>query len=74
MKKIHLLLLVFSIAIVFFFVAISVKTTDYGDVIDNAEMVCIADEQTINLALWKDETEEGYYLFLPSWYADRKKH
>lgn len=73
MKKIHLLILVLSIVVVFLFVAISVKTTDYGEVIDNAAMVCIADEQTIHLALWKDETEEGYYLFLPSWYADREK-
>ncbi len=73
MKKIHLLLLVVSVAIVIFFVAISIEMTDYEDVIDNATMVCTADEQTINLALWKDETEERYYLFLPSWYADREK-
>lgn len=74
MKKIHWLILVCSCIIVFFSCFVSLKLTDYEELIMNSlTLECKADGQAIELVLWKDEEEGSYYLFLPSWFAKTDK-
>lgn len=70
MKKIHLLMLVCSCIIVLFSCAMSAELTDYEEVvIGSLSVECMTDGQTVELTLWKDESDGAYYLFLPSWFA-----
>lgn len=52
------------------FLVLSVSMTDYKAVVmDSLYLECTANGQKAELSLWKDETEGGYYLFLPSWFS-----
>lgn len=70
MKKIHWLMLVCSCVILVFAYLVSDALTDYEEVlIESLVAECETDGQTIELALWKDDSENAYYLFLPSWFS-----
>lgn len=67
MKKIHWLMLISSCAIVLFSCVMSARLTDYEEVVlGSLSLEYRADGQEASLALWKDEPDGAYYLFLPS--------
>ena len=52
------------------FLILSVSMTDYQEVVmDSLYLECRANGQKVELSLWEDETDGGYYLFLPSWFS-----
>ena len=70
MKKIHWLLLICSCVIVLFSCLMSARLTDYEEVVlGSLALEYQADGQKVSLALWKDESDGAYYLFLPSRFA-----
>lgn len=67
MKKIHWLMLFCSCIIVLFSCLMSARLTDYEEVVlGSLSLEYRADGQEVSLALWKDESDGAYYLFLPS--------
>lgn len=70
MKKIHWLMLFCSFTIVLFSCLMSAWLTDYEELIlGSLSLECRAGGQEVSLALWKDESDGAYYLFLPSRFA-----
>lgn len=75
MKKIHLLMLISSCVIVLFSCVMSAKLTDYEEVVlGSLSLEYQTDSQTISLALWKDESDGAYYLFLPFRFAGTEEN
>lgn len=50
---------------------LSLYLTDDTMIMDSLVIKGEADGQTVELALWKDETDGKYYLFLPSWFSGK---
>ena len=74
MKKIYWFMIILSSIIIIFSCVISIKETDYEEaVIGRLTIECMTDDKAIRLVLWKDESEDRFYLFLPSWYAKKDK-
>ena len=70
MKKIHWLMLFCSCIIVLFSCLMSARLTDYEEVVlGSLSLEYRAEGQEVSLALWKDESDGAYYLFLPSRFA-----
>ena len=74
MKKIYWFMIILSSIIIILSCVISIKETDYEEaVIGRLTIECMMDDKAIRLVLWKDESEDRFYLFLPSWYAKKDK-
>lgn len=74
MKKIYWFMIILSSIIIILSCVISIKETDYEEaVIGRLTIECMTDDKAIRLVLWKDENEDRFYLFLPSWYAKKDK-
>ena len=67
-------MIILSSIIIILSCVISIKETDYEEaVIGRLTIECMMDDKAIRLVLWKDESEDRFYLFLPSWYAKKDK-
>lgn len=70
MKRIHWLMLVCSCVIIVVTCLLSDALTDYEEVIIGSLVVeSETDGKRVELALWKDDSDNAYYLFLPSWFS-----
>lgn len=67
-------MIILSSIIIILSCVVSIKETDYEEaVIGHLTIECMVGDEKISLVLWKDESEDRFYLFLPSWYADKEK-
>lgn len=74
MKKIYWFMIILSSIIIVISCVVSIKETDYEEaVIGHLTIECMVEDEKISLVLWKDESEDRFYLFLPSWYANKEK-
>lgn len=49
------------------------QTDHEKDIMEGLSLECTVDGQCIRFGLWKDETEGGYYLFLPSCFKNENE-